>query len=160
MPLRSDWSSAPCPIARSLDVLGDPWVLLIARQAFYGTRRFADFREHLDIADNVLSRRLAMMVDGGLLQRVPYRDDRRTRDEYVLTAAGEDLLPILHAMVLWAAKHERHPAFSVLEIVHRACGSTTTSADHCSGCGAELQADQVAWRRTGTRTRDLVGAPG
>jgi DNA-binding HxlR family transcriptional regulator len=140
-------------------VLGDPWVLLIARQAFYGTRRFADFRERLDIADNVLSKRLTVMVDAELLQRVPYRDGRRTRDEYVLTAAGEDLLPILHAMVLWAAKHDRHSRFPVLEIVHRGCGATTTSADHCTGCGAELHADQVSWHRPGAQARELVGAP-
>jgi DNA-binding HxlR family transcriptional regulator len=159
MPLRSDWSSASCPIARSLDVLGDPWVLLIARQAFYGTRRFADFRERLDIADNVLSRRLAIMVEAELLQRVPYRDDRRTRDEYVLTAAGEDLLPILHAMVLWAAKHERHPEPPILYRRHPTGGATTTSADHCTGCGAELHADEVSWLRPGARTRVLVGAP-
>jgi DNA-binding HxlR family transcriptional regulator len=140
-------------------VLGDPWVLLIARQAFFGTRRFADFRERLNIADNVLSRRLSIMIDAELLHRVPYRDDKRTRDEYVLTAAGEDLLPILHAMVLWAAKHQPHPDFPVLEIVHRSCGATTTSADHCTGCAAELHAGEVSWHRAGTRTRDLVGAP-
>ena len=63
MPLRSDWSSERCPIARSLEVLGDPWVLLVLRQAFSGVRRFDQLRSELKIADNVLSSRLARLVD-------------------------------------------------------------------------------------------------
>ncbi len=149
MPLRSDWSDAACPIARSLDVLGDPWVLLIARQAFYGSRRFAEFRDQLDIADNVLSKRLALMVEGGLLTKVPYGDDHRLRAEYVLTPAGVDLLPVLHAMLLWGRKHASSAGHPALDIVHLGCGSITLSADHCTDCGAVLEPDQVAWRRPG-----------
>ena len=63
MPLRSDWSGEQCPIARSLEILGDPWVLLVLRQAFSGVRRFDQLRSELKIADNVLSTRLARLVD-------------------------------------------------------------------------------------------------
>ena len=74
MPLRSDWSAATCPIARSLDVVGDPWMLLILRHALLGVRRYEDFRTGLGVADNVLSRRLPAMVDAGLLRKaVPGR---------------------------------------------------------------------------------------
>lgn len=148
MPLRSDWSQRRCPIARSLDVVGDPWVLLIIREALLGTRRFDQFRETLQVADNVLSRRLQAMVGAGLLTRAPYRDGNRTRHEYLLTAAGEDLLPVLHGLVLWGEKHRGlGPDAGVLGIVHRACGTASTSPGRCSGCGEELTADGVDWER-------------
>ena len=71
MALRSDWSSENCPIARSLEVLGDPWVMLVLRQAFSGVRRFEQFREQLGVADNVLSKRLSTLVDAGLCGACP-----------------------------------------------------------------------------------------
>jgi DNA-binding HxlR family transcriptional regulator len=63
MPLRSDWTGERCPIARSLEVLGDPWVMLVLRQAFSGVRRFEQLRDQLGVAENVLSKRLSTMVD-------------------------------------------------------------------------------------------------
>ena len=81
MPLRSDWSTENCPIARSLEILGDPWTMLVLRQALSGVRRFEQFRDQLGIADNVLSKRLNNLVDAGLLRRVPYQDSGRTRRE-------------------------------------------------------------------------------
>ena len=72
------------PIARSLEVLGDPWVMLVLRQAFSGVRRFEQFRDQLGVAENVLSKRLSTMVDADC-RRVPYQDRRRTRHEYILT---------------------------------------------------------------------------
>jgi DNA-binding HxlR family transcriptional regulator len=95
MPLRSDWTGESCPIARSLEVLGDPWVMLVLRQAFSGVRRFEQLRDQLGVAENVLSKRLSTMVDAGLLRRVPYQDRRRIRHEYVLTEAGADTFPIV-----------------------------------------------------------------
>ena len=99
MPLRSDWTGESCPIARSLEVLGDPWVMLVLRQAFSGVRRFEQFRDQLGVAENVLSKRLSTMVDAGLLRRVPYQDRRRIRHEYVLTEAGADTFPIVTALI-------------------------------------------------------------
>lgn len=148
VPLRSDWSQRRCPIARSLDVVGDPWVLLIIREAMLGTRRFDQFRETLQVADNVLSRRLQAMVQAGLLTREPYQDGNRTRHEYLLTPAGEDLLPVLHGLVLWGEKHRSLGADAgALGIVHRACGTMSTSPDRCSGCGEQLTPDSVDWER-------------
>ena len=98
MPLRSDWTGEKCPIARSLGV-GDPWVMLVLRQAFSGVRRFEQFRDQLGVAENVLSKRLSTMVDAGLLRRVPYRDRRRIRHGTVLTPrAGADTFPIVTAL--------------------------------------------------------------
>ena len=97
MPLRSDWTTEHCPIARSLEVLGDPWVLLVLRQAFSGVRRYEQFRAELGIADNVLSNRLGRLVDADLLRRAPYHDHQRVRYEYVLTDAGRAQREGLHA---------------------------------------------------------------
>ncbi len=149
MPLRSDWSSERCPIARSLDVVGDPWVMLIIRQALSGIRRFEQFRTELGIADNVLSRRLQAMVEAGLLTRSPYRDGNRTREEYLLTDAGADLLPVLNALVLWGEKYRPHADVDVsMQIVHAACGAVTTTPDNCSGCGEPMAAGSVEWRKS------------
>jgi DNA-binding HxlR family transcriptional regulator len=105
MPLRSDWSAATCPIARSLDVVGDPWLLLVLRESFKGVTRFEQFRSVLGIADNVLSRRLAQMVEAGLLRRSAYHAGNRVQHEYVLTPAGADLLPVLCALAHWGERH-------------------------------------------------------
>lgn len=148
MALRSDWSASTCPIARSLDVVGDPWVLLILREALLGTRRYDQFRSKLGVADNVLSRRLQGMVDAGLLRRAPYRARRRTHHEYILTGAGRDLLPVVHALVLWGEEHTTPPPEGGhLSIVHRSCGQPSTTPDVCSNCGDALRAADVAWRR-------------
>jgi DNA-binding HxlR family transcriptional regulator len=91
-----------CSIARSLDVVGQKWSLLILREAFWGRTRFAEFRERLGVAPDVLTDRLGRLVDAGILERRPYRDSgEREREEYVLTEAGRALLPVLAAMSAW-----------------------------------------------------------
>ena len=156
MPLRSDWSEDRCAIARSLDVVGDPWVMLIIRQALSGARRYDQFREQLRVADNVLSRRLHALVDAGLLERSAYRDGNRTRFEYLLTEAGADLLPVINALVLWGEKHRPHQDPDVhMEIVHVTCGSVSSSPDVCSECRAPLESD-VAWRKSWNSPTDLA----
>jgi DNA-binding HxlR family transcriptional regulator len=148
MPLRSDWSASVCPIARSLEVVGDPWVLLILRNALLGTRHYERFREELGIADNVLSRRLQAMVDAGLLRQVPYRGRRRRHLEYHLTEAGADLLPVVQALARWGDTHTAGPHPDLhLGIVHRACGQPSTGSDLCSHCGEPLRPAEVAWHR-------------
>ena len=148
MPLRSDWSSETCPIARSLDVMGDPWVLLIIRHGLLGARRYEEFRSALGVADNVLSRRLTGMVQAGLLRKVPYRGEQRTHQEYLLTEAGADLLPVLNALMLWGEKHTTAPRPGLhMGIVHRGCGRESTSADVCTHCHQPLHADDVDWLR-------------
>lgn len=148
MPLRSDWSGNSCPIARSLQVLGDPWLVLILREALTGATRYEQFRTSLRIADNVLTTRLRTMVDNGLLRRVPYRADNRTHDEYQLTAAAADLLPVLHALALWGEDHTDRPRpDATMAIMHTGCGHVTDRADSCSHCGADLTPDVVAWQR-------------
>lgn len=161
MPLRSDWSEELCPVRRGLDVLGDPWIILIMREVLHGRGRFEQIRDGIGISDAVLSRRLRLLVDEGLLRRTEYRDERRTRSEYVATAAGADLLPIMHAVSIWAEKHTPMPAGGAhMALIHETCGRETLTADTCSECGEALRADDVSWDKPWKSTRErLVGPP-
>ena len=149
MALRQDWSEHPCPIARSLDVVGDPWIVLILREAFTGTRRFDTFREHLVIADNILSNRLQKMVDAGLLERAVYRGEQRAHHEYLLTDSAREPLPLLHTLAIWGERHTKAPRRSAhMTIRHAECGELTTQSETCSNCGQPLTSANTQWKRT------------
>lgn len=101
-----------CPVARSVDVIGDRWSLLIVRDAFDGARRFKDFQQGLGVARNILSDRLRKLVDAGILQGQP-ASDGSSYQEYVLTEAGVRLFPVIVALRQWGESHlfsrgERH----------------------------------------------------
>ncbi len=96
----------PCSIARTLGVLGERWTLLILREAIDGTTRFAEFRDALGIASDVLTERLTTLVAYGVMTREPYRDPgHRVRHAYKLTPAGRDLHVALGALQLWGDRH-------------------------------------------------------
>jgi DNA-binding HxlR family transcriptional regulator len=97
---RTSFADMPCPIARSLDQVGEGWSLLILRDALLGARRFQDFEERLAIPPNTLARRLKLLCQRGLLERRRYVD-RPPRDEYALTEKGTDLLPVLLSLAAW-----------------------------------------------------------
>jgi len=146
MPLRSDWSARTCSLARGLDVLGDPWGSLVLREIFFGNGRFEAIKQRLEVADTVLSKRLGWLLDAGLLAQRPYRDGSRTRQEYVLTAKGEDALPVLNAIIIWAEKHLDAPnEVSHMRVIHTDCGQATSSADTCTHCGTRLTAANTSW---------------
>ncbi|WP_026265732.1 MULTISPECIES: helix-turn-helix domain-containing protein [unclassified Arthrobacter] len=146
MPLRSDWSQRSCSMARGLDILGDPWSILVLREVFFGNGRFDAMKSRLEVADSVLTKRLAGLVESGLLARKAYDDGGRTRQEYVLTPKGEDALPVLNAVTIWAEKHLPAPSDQAhLYVIHTGCGKPTTSADTCTECGARLTAANTSW---------------
>ena len=93
-----------CPIARSLERVGEWWSMMILRDAFHGLTRFDQFQRSLDIAPNMLTRRLAALVEAGLLERRRY-STRPPRDEYVLTSRGRDFRPVLIALTAWGNRH-------------------------------------------------------
>ena len=101
---RKTFRDMQCPIARSLERVGEWWSILILREAGYGTTRFDDFQRRLDIAPNMLTRRLTALVEEGLLERRQYCD-RPPRFEYVLTDAGRDFRPVLWALLAWGNRH-------------------------------------------------------
>ena len=99
-------STSPCSIARCLDVLGERWTFLIVREALSGVTRFADFRAALGVAPDVLTERLATLVDAGVMERRPYQDPgARVRDGYHLTPAGLELKIVLAALQQWGDSH-------------------------------------------------------
>jgi DNA-binding HxlR family transcriptional regulator len=138
----------PCPIARGADLLGDRWTLLILRNATVGMTRFDQFKADLGIADNILSARLGRLVDAGVLTRIPYRDNGRTRHEYRLTEAGAEVLPVLHALSRWGQRFTEpgEPA-DPMQVIHLACGHPTADDRVCDHCGRPLVRAEEAWLR-------------
>lgn len=99
-----DSSNETCPIARCMPFLGDAWSLLILRDAHAGLTRFDQFRKSLGIAPTILTKRLAILTEEGLLKKQLY-SERPPREEYVLTDAGRDLLPALFIIGAWGQKY-------------------------------------------------------
>ena len=130
-----------CAIARSLEILGDGWTLMILREAFLGTRRFADFEKHLRISKNVLSKRLAHLVDEGVFTKVD-AGQFGARYEYRLTPKGKDLLTVFTALRQWGDRwvfgeerepmlvHDRQTGSPILPVrIRRADGTPIPSRD-------------------------------
>ncbi len=134
---------SPCPIARGIACFGDAWSLLILREALNGVRRFDDFRKRLGIAPTVLTKRLSALTDEGLLEKVRYLD-HPPRDEYRLTDAGRDVLPILFMIAEWGRKH-------------RGSGSLVRYLDSATGRDLEPMAvDRVTGEEIGSRPIQIV----
>jgi DNA-binding HxlR family transcriptional regulator len=126
-----------CSIARPASLLGDPWTLVILRQAFSRVRRFEDFQSQLGISRSLLSDRLGRLVDAGILRREPYKDAIRTRHEYRLTQKGLDLYPALMALREWGDRYMADEG-PPLSIRHRDCGGTLHVHLGCDRCGEEV----------------------
>jgi DNA-binding HxlR family transcriptional regulator len=118
---RKNFGNMHCPVARSLERVGEWWSILILRDAVYGLKRFDEFQKSLDIAPNMLTRRLNALVKGGLLKRQRY-SDKPPRYEYVLTDLGRDFRPVLVSMLAWGNKHFFPEGPSVL-LVDRETGA-------------------------------------
>src|SRR6266700_5964968 len=101
---RTSFGNMQCPIARSLERVGEWWSILILRDALHGFTRFDQFQKSLGIAPNMLTRRLDALVAAGLLQRRRY-SEHPPRDEYVPTARGRDFRPVLLALLAWGNRH-------------------------------------------------------
>jgi DNA-binding HxlR family transcriptional regulator len=121
---RKSLGSMPCPIARSLDRVGEWWSILIMRDALHGMTRFDQLQKSLGIAPNMLTRRLNALVEAGLLARRRY-SEHPPRDEYVPTGRGRDFRPVLIALFAWGNRHFAPEGPSVL-LVDRKTG---TAAD-------------------------------
>ncbi|MGY8525414.1 winged helix-turn-helix transcriptional regulator [Paracidovorax citrulli] len=112
MPRRNSTDDRTCPVARSVDLIGDRWSLLIVRDAFDGMHRFGDFQRSLGVARNILSDRLGRLTEAGILETRP-ASDGTAYHEYVLTARGRELFPVVVALRQWGEHHlfsrgERH----------------------------------------------------
>src|SRR5438105_5656732 len=118
---RTSLERAVCPIARSLDALGDWWSLLIIRDAFLGIRRFSEFQKNIGLAKNILAVRLRALVEHDILKTVPASDGSAYR-EYVLTPKGRGVFPILVALRQWSEEFDEHPEQIATILVDREKG--------------------------------------
>jgi len=143
--LRSDYSSQNCSIARTLELVGERWTILIVREVFLGTRRFDDFQRNLGIARNVLQTRLERLVEEGILRRELYQA-RPQRYEYRLTGKGVDLWPVIIALLQWGDRHGASEAGPPVLLLHKGCGGALDSRRRCDRCGADLEAWDVEAR--------------
>jgi DNA-binding HxlR family transcriptional regulator len=113
-------------------IVGEKWTVVVLREVFTGVRRFDDMRLRTGIARQVLTNRLAALVEHGVLRRVPYREPgARARDEYRLTPMGFDLYPVLLAVLQWGDRYLADPDGPPLRAVHRDCGATVTARLVC-----------------------------
>ncbi len=130
-----------CSIARSLEVVGERWSLLIVRDAFLGVSRFSDFQRSLGIARNVLTQRLSHLVEEGVLER--------GEAGYVLTRKGRELAPALHQLLKWGDRHYA-PAGPPRLTLHRDCGGRVEGDMVCRRCGEHVRSGEL----------ELVPGPG
>src|SRR6202030_1771204 len=118
-----DYDSANCTIGATVDILGERPTFLVLREVFNGVRRFDDMQRRTAMPRQVLSPRLAGLVDEGLLRKMPYQESgQRSRDEYRLTDKGLDLYPVLVALMQWGDRYEVDPAGPPVLLRHRDCG--------------------------------------
>lgn len=129
-----------CSVARTLSIIGDRWTLLIIRNGFLGTRRFADFQSQLGMTKHLLSGRLKRLVDVGVFKKVSYQQDRY---EYRFTDKGRALYPVLLAMTAWGDAWLDEGKGAPLLYVHKGCGKQMTPTMSCSECGEPVTAHDV-----------------
>jgi DNA-binding HxlR family transcriptional regulator len=141
--LGRDYADQTCSIARTLEVVGERWTMLIVRDVFLGLHRFDDIQADLGIARNVLASRLERLVVAGVLEKVPYQE-RPARHEYRLTGKGRDLWPVLVELVHWGDRHAPAAGGPPVIYRHRGCGGVLGSGRHCAACGKLVERSAVA----------------
>lgn len=138
---RKSFADMHCSVAQCLEVVGEWWSMLIVRDVFLGVSRFDQFQERLGISRNVLTQRLARLVEAGVLKKVPYSGNP-PRYDYRLTEKGRDLWPVITTMREWGDKYAA-PSGPPLQIVHNRCGQVAEAVLVCSACGEPLGAREV-----------------
>jgi DNA-binding HxlR family transcriptional regulator len=137
--LRNDYPDQICSIARSLEVVGERWSLLIVRDVMNGRRRFDSLQKGLGVARNVLSSRLQRLIEEEILERRAYQESP-PRYEYFLTEKGLDLWPSLIALLHWGDRYSPGPEGPPMLIVHKECGGAVSDRGICESCGKVLHA--------------------
>ncbi len=153
---RDAWSAVGrCSIETTMDLVGTKSAMLIMREAYYGTTRFDDFAKRVGITKAATSTRLTGLVAAGLLAKRRYQDPgQRARDEYVLTEAGTDFMPVIWAMFEWGRKHINDVR---LRLVHAGCGALASVEIVCSK-GHSVPPDELGVRLVRTERRESPDA--
>src|SRR5262249_43520864 len=136
--LRNDYEGQACSIARSLELIGGRWTILVIREVFLGRRKFSEMQRSLGVARNVLAARVQGLGDGDILEGRPYSDDRGRHEEFV-TEKGLDLWPVMASLLHWGDKHMPLPDGPPTVLVHKGdCGGEVDDRRICTRCGKEL----------------------
>jgi len=145
---RGRWNAPPrCSIARAMDVVGNRSTALLMREAYYGTTRFDDFARRVGITEAAAAARLKDLLSAGLLAREPYREPgQRTRQQYVLTEMGRDLMPALLALMQWGDTYLADENGPPLVLEHTDCGAPVAVSVRCAK-GHEVALDELTVRR-------------
>jgi DNA-binding HxlR family transcriptional regulator len=143
--LQRSYPGQICSISRALEVVGERWTFLILRDAALGVRRFDAFQASLGIASNVLTNRLKLLVEEGVLERVP-DEERPGRPNYVLTEKGRDLAPALIVLMKWGDRYYPEPAGPPQLTIHTTCGGDVAANLRCEGCGNDVGLDELELR--------------
>jgi DNA-binding HxlR family transcriptional regulator len=130
----------PCPIGRTLEIVGEWWTLLIVRDALFGARKFEEFKA-TGIADNILTARLKKLTAAGVFERRLYQR-KPPRYEYVLTEKGRALAPVVLALRTWGRQFMKGDEQSA--IVHDRCGHSLSVAAYCEHCERAVPRNEVA----------------
>lgn len=140
--MKQDISGWPCSVARSVEVFGDEWTLLILRDCMHGVTRFDEFQHSLRIARNTLSDRLGKLVSAGVLMKEFYQNNP-PRYEYLLTEKGRDLFPVLTAMLAWGDKWLDNGQGAPVKLFHESCGHDLDAVVICGHCGEPVVDSEV-----------------
>jgi DNA-binding HxlR family transcriptional regulator len=139
---RRSFADKECSIARTLEVVGEWWTLLVLREAFRGVRRFDAMQANLGIARNTLTARLRTLEAHGILERRCYQE-RPARFEYRLTQKGRDLYPVLVALMQWGDRYAAGAAGPPVRLVHMGCGHDAPPVLACGHCGEPVTARDI-----------------
>jgi DNA-binding HxlR family transcriptional regulator len=145
---RTNFGDMACSIARTLDVIGEPWSPLVLRDIWVGMNRFDQIQADLGISRKVLAERLGHLVEHGVLEKQAY--DNRPRYEYVLTEKGRELVDVLVVMAGWGDRWLAGEAGPPVLYRHHACGEIGRVDLRCSHCGEPMHADDI----------DVLSGPG
>lgn len=144
MPYRP-FADQNCSVARALELVGERWTLLVMREILLGHRRFAEIKRNTRIAPNILSDRLALLVEQGIVKRRLYSEHPESY-EYVPTRKGLDLNPVIIALLQWGDKYAAPAAGPPRVPVHTVCGHDADPRMHCSHCGEQIGPAELAIR--------------
>ena len=143
---RSDLADQICTYARTIELLGNEWTLMILREMFLGARRFDDLRCQTGASPHTLSQRLKRLERAGILRRETY-SERPPRHEYRLTARGRDLWPVIIAMKGWGDRWlDAGDGAPPVAITHKACGHAVVPHTTCPDCGEVMHAHDAEAR--------------
>lgn len=125
----------PCPVAKTLDIIGERWTLLVVRDLLSrGSRKFQDLQASLRVAPGILSERLKVLEDEGIIERTFY-STHPPRAEYRLTSKGRDLKTVVGALAIWGSKYVHPEAM----LVHDACGRVVDIGYYCPECDRRVR---------------------